>query len=174
MLTPPEPRGDRAASAVELAAPNPWWPQIFKQESVRLCRALHCQPDMLEHIGSTAVAGLVARPVVDIAIGTGPCAPLDTIAAIVDLGYASLGATADPARLLFRRRHSQSFDLEVIEFGGARWRDHLLLRDYLRGTPAACARYAADKRAAAADGATYDAAKAAALEALLTAARTAG
>jgi len=58
-----------ADSPVELAAPNPWWPQIFRQETARLCHALHGAPDVIEHIGSTAVPGLAARPIIDIVMG---------------------------------------------------------------------------------------------------------
>ncbi|MFI6154116.1 GrpB family protein [Kitasatospora sp. NPDC051170] len=106
-------------------------------------------PAEVEHIGSTAVPGLDAKPVLDVQIG---CAGVDT-AAVVEVvcrhGFEHLGESGVPGRQYLRRRSGVSANVHVVELGGALWTDNLLLRAYLRARPEAVARYARAKREAA-------------------------
>jgi GrpB-like predicted nucleotidyltransferase (UPF0157 family) len=54
---------------VELSLHNPAWPAIAHTECQRLSDNLAISLDHLEHIGSTAVPGLVAKPIVDLMLG---------------------------------------------------------------------------------------------------------
>ena len=126
----------------------------------------------IEHIGSTSVPGLAAKPIVDIQVGVAE--PLDEArfhALLAPLGYESMGEAGLPGRLYFRRRGPQSFNVHVIELGGVLWQDNLALRDYLRAAPDAAARYGQHKLAVVAAGAndltTYSRGKAAVVEELL-------
>ncbi|ARF79604.1 GrpB family protein [Kitasatospora aureofaciens] len=129
-----------------------------------------------EHIGSTSVPGLAAKPVLDVQIG---CAPGETDAVVGHvrgLGFEYLGEAGVPGRHYLRRRDDQPANVHVVELGGPLWADNLLFRDHLRAHPEEAARYARAKREAA--GATgrllaYSAHKAAAVAELLARAREA-
>ncbi|MFJ8628354.1 GrpB family protein [Kitasatospora sp. NPDC093550] len=131
----------------------------------------------VEHIGSTSVPGLSAKPVLDVQIG---CAAADTDAVagyVRALGFEDLGEAGVPGRRYLRRRRPEaSANVHVVELDGPLWTDNLLFRDHLRAHPAASARYARAKRDAA--GATgrllaYSAHKAATVAALMAEARSA-
>jgi GrpB-like predicted nucleotidyltransferase (UPF0157 family) len=151
--------------AVELVDSDPRWPARFAAERARLLGALAGRPAEVEHIGSTSVPGLPAKPVIDILVGRPPgseAAPY--VEALTAAGYEHRGEAGIPGREYFRRGTPRSHHLHLVELGGALWRDHLRFRDRLRADPAAAAAYAALKRRLAAehahDRAAYTAAKA--------------
>jgi ribonuclease III len=154
--------------AISLVPSDSAWPDLAAEESARL-RAALVDAD-IEHIGSTAVPGLDGKAIIDLLIGV---RELTTSLRIPD--YEAFGEAGVPGRLYFRKRGPVSFNAQVVERGGALWRDALLLRDYLRAHPEERGRYAAGKREAIASGATtllrYSDAKAALVEGLLERAR---
>lgn len=136
---------------INLAEHSEDWATVFAAERTRLERALTLP---LEHIGSTAVPGLVTKPVVDIQVGAPSFPPPAAVAqALERLGYDGLGDAGVPGRMYWRLRGERSFNVHVVRFDGEHWRNNLALRDYLRASPAARERYAAAKRAAVAAGA---------------------
>lgn len=148
------------------------WPARFAGEQQRLTAALSIAPAYLEHIGSTAVPGLEAKPTLDLMLGLPSYPPAAClIAGLEALGYESLGEAGVPERHYLRLRTTLSANLHLVLYNGSHWRNNLALRDYLRITPAACERYAQAKQAALASGATsllsYSAAKAAVVRDLL-------
>jgi GrpB-like predicted nucleotidyltransferase (UPF0157 family)/GNAT superfamily N-acetyltransferase len=156
---------------IHVAAYDPAWPRAFAEEAPALARVLP-PGARIEHIGSTSVPRLAAKPIVDIQVGV--MEPLDEArfhALLAPLGYESMGEAGVPGRLYFRRRGSQSFNVHVVELGGALWQDNLALRDYLRAAPDAAARYGQRKLAVVAAGAddlsTYSRGKATVVEALI-------
>lgn len=157
---------------ITLSAYQTDWPTRFASEQQRLAAALHLAPAAIEHIGSTAVPGLAAKPTLDLMLGL-PSYPPPTrlITALEALGYESLGEAGVPERHYLRLRTSLSANLHLVLHNGSHWRNNLALRDYLRANPAACERYAQVKAAALATGATsllsYSAAKAAVVGDLL-------
>jgi GrpB-like predicted nucleotidyltransferase (UPF0157 family) len=125
------------------------WPSIFVQEQLLLQRELgEWISGPIEHVGSTAIPGLVAKPVIDIMAGVGSLAASQgAIAAASRLGYAYFPYKSDlmhwfckpsPA---FRTHH-----LHLVPFNSAQWLDSLGFRDYLRGNPDVAAEYGALKR----------------------------
>lgn len=160
---------------VHVAEYDPAWPRAFAGEAPVLARVLPAGT-RIEHIGSTSVPGLAAKPIVDIQAGvTGPLDEARFAAVLEPLGYESLGEAGVPGRLYFRRRGTQSFNVHVVELGGAHWQNNLALRDYLRAVPAAAARYGQHKRAVVAAGAqelaAYSQGKASVVDELLAEAR---
>ena len=156
---------------IHVNAYDPAWPRAFAEEAPALARVMPAGA-RIEHIGSTSVPGLSAKPIVDILVGVEE--PLDEArfaAVLTPLGYESMGEAGVPGRLYFRRRGGQSFNVHVVEIEGAPWQYTRLLRDYLRAFPAAAARYGQRKRevvaAGAADLSTYSQGKAAVVEELL-------
>jgi GrpB-like predicted nucleotidyltransferase (UPF0157 family) len=151
---------------------NSIWPEFFAAEQARISSALAVPLQRLEHIGSTAVPELPAKPIVDVMLGSDKWPPAASIdEAITGLGYESLGEAGVPERLYFRLRGSNSINLHVVRFGGRHWTSNLALRAYLRNHESARIRYAQAKRAAISSGAAtllaYSAAKSATVASLL-------
>lgn len=61
---------------LELTAYDPLWLLLFEQEATQLRQLFLPQPVTVEHVGSTVVPGMAARPVIDILIGLAPLLPL--------------------------------------------------------------------------------------------------
>jgi GrpB-like predicted nucleotidyltransferase (UPF0157 family) len=131
---------------------DPEWPEQFEEEADALREALGPVVIEVEHIGSTAVPGLPAKPTVDIAVGVGALDDVDDekIAAMEELDYVFRGEAGVPGRRYFRKgeAYPRDFHVSIVEWGGTLWNDYLLLRDYLRSHPHEGAAYVDAKRAA--------------------------
>jgi GrpB-like predicted nucleotidyltransferase (UPF0157 family) len=109
----------------------------------------------LHHIGSTAVPGLAAKPIVDLLLEVTDLAALDQqTAALAALGYVNKGENGIAGRRYFYKNSAEqpqqrSHHLHAFVRGAPQIRQHLTLRDYLRGHPVAVAAYAALKLALA-------------------------
>ncbi|MEM1273581.1 MAG: GrpB family protein [Pseudomonadota bacterium] len=153
-----------------IVPPDPHWPAAFRGEAERIAAAV---PNLrLHHIGSTAVPGLAAKPIIDI-LGEAEDLASVSSARLAALDYASLGAYGVPGRRYFRRDTNgrRSHHLHVFETGSEAGMRHLALRDYLRANGRARAAYAAEKAraaAAATSGRAYQDEKAAFLDTLVT------
>ena len=132
----------------------------------------------VEHIGSTAVPGLAAKPVIDLMAGVREL-PLRRreISALARYGYEFRGEAGVPDRAFFRKFTSgvRTHHLHVTVFGSEFWREHLLFRDYLRTHPGEARRYETLKRELAkthlADRELYTAGKSGLILGLLARAR---
>jgi GrpB-like predicted nucleotidyltransferase (UPF0157 family) len=154
------------------------WPRLFEEEAPRVRRALGTAVVTIEHIGSTAVPGLAAKPIVDILVGLRALSLTDAqTAAMERAGYEFRGEAGVPGRLHFHRlsagRHL--FNVHIVEHGGAHWRNNLLFRNYLRNQSEEARQYVALKRREAAkhprDIWAYSEGKRAFIEALIKKAR---
>ena len=129
---------------------DPAWPQRYEEERRRIAAALGEMVeggvlDGLEHIGSTSVPGLRAKPCIDIMARVHPLPlPQDKVDALVALGYEYLGEHGFPGRHYFRRG-PHDVHLHVVGFESDYWARHRLFRDYLRAHPEAARRYQALK-----------------------------
>jgi NAD-dependent deacetylase len=142
------------AGPLELADYDPAWPRRFEEEAARIREALGDAVAAVEHVGSTAVPGLVAKPVIDVLVGLRrlqlAAAQLEAMAR---LGYEHLGEFGLPGRLYFRKDEGgrRSHHVHAVELGGDQWHRHLAFRDYLREHPAEVEAYAEEKRRVAAE-----------------------
>ena len=125
---------------------DPGWPAQFDQERARVVSALGIGEERVQHIGSTAVPGLGAKPVLDMMLGipsmdeaSKHVPPLEAI------GYEWRGETV-PGTLYIRKAEPRRFNLHMTAYGGAFWKQHLLFRDYLRAHRHASVEYEALKR----------------------------
>ena len=174
MNRPPIPDIDEP---VHLVAYDTTWPAAFAAENRRIVAALAIPAESLEHIGSTAVPGLAAKPIIDMMLGVATLTGAsELIRGLQGLGYQDLGEAGVPGRIYLRLRGIEpAFNLHVMERGGEHWVNNLALRSLLRSSPQACARCAADKARAMESGNTrllgYSAAKAPLLTELLAVAR---
>ena len=134
---------------VKLSPYDPHWPQEFAREAARLRAAL---PDValgIEHIGSTAVPGLPAKPIVDVMVGVTGSADHDTVARrLAPLGYEDCGGASGRRYLRKRACDAHHCNVQVMEFEGEPWKANLRFREHLRAHPQAARRYAEVKRRA--------------------------
>ena len=103
----------------------------------------------IEHVGSTAVPGLAAKPTIDVAVGVASLdLGSDAYRRMARLGY-DYGGTHDLPQHVFRRGVQVPWEIlvHVVEHDGRMWREFLRFRDHLR-THAADARRYGDVKAA--------------------------
>ncbi|TDD80479.1 GrpB family protein [Actinomadura rubrisoli] len=156
-----------AKGAVRVMDSQPGWSEVYEQLASALRPALGVLATAVEHVGSTSVPGLPAKPIVDIAVGLAANARLvDVVDAVTALGYEFRGDGGEEigwlfvleTRPLFRVAH-----VHAVRHGGPQWREYLKFRDRLRSDPAAHHAYAQLKRQLAAvyadDRQAYTAAK---------------
>lgn len=135
--------------AIEIADYDPRWPDLARQAIDELTTALAGTFVHFEHVGSTSVPGLAAKPVIDLMAGVSDVedARPTLEEALPPLGYTFFDAGM-PGRLLFVRATDgrRSHHLHVVPDATLATRNEILLRDYLRDHPRDVERYAALKR----------------------------
>ncbi len=126
------------------------WRDAFEAEHDRLRTALGPVASGVEHIGSTAVPGLAAKPILDIMVGVARDEQVEPAARrLADLGYRRWPAGDFPGRTFLRRidrRGRATHHLSLTVKGAGYWRDQLTFRDALRRDPSLVGRYADLKR----------------------------
>ena len=138
---------------VELSDHDPSWAEHFEAERLQLGPIFAGRAVAIEHIGSTSVPELCAKPIVDILVGLRqPALTEEEIEAMKGLGYQYLGEYGLPGRLFFRKGDPRTHNVHVVEHGGEHWERQLLFRDALRSDPEERRSYDAFKRRLAAEG----------------------
>ena len=113
------------------------WPNNFATERLAL-EAIFAEPRFqIEHVGSTAVVGLSAKPIIDIMIGASSLSEIDErIDSMTALGYEYMPhhERTIPLRRFFAKPiiRPRAFHLHAVTINGSFWNDHLLFRDALR------------------------------------------
>jgi len=133
--------------AIEVVEYDPTWPDRFEAIRTRIAPALGALAIAIEHVGSTSVPGLAAKPVIDIDVVVADASSIPpATAALEGLGYEHLGQLGVRDREAFRRPPgTERHNLYVCPAGGEGLRNHLALRDHLRSHPEAVDAYAALK-----------------------------
>jgi GrpB-like predicted nucleotidyltransferase (UPF0157 family) len=131
-----------------VAAYDPGWPELFRQLRDRVDAALAEVAHVTEHVGSTAVPGLDAKPVIDIDVVVPDAATVGaTILALAAAGWQHEGDLGVAGRESFLPPPDAPYHhLYVVVAGGQSHRDHIDLRDFLRAHPGQAARYGNLKR----------------------------
>jgi GrpB-like predicted nucleotidyltransferase (UPF0157 family) len=160
---------------------SPDWPAEFACYARRIHDALGSLPVAIEHVGSTAVAGLAAKPIIDIDVVLRHDADLaEAVRRLDRIGYRHEGDIGIPGRHAFAwPQGQQRHHVYIVTVGGDAHTRHLLFREYLCAHPDAAQEYAALKRrlssAHATDRAAYTEGKTEFIERILeTAAAVAG
>jgi GrpB-like predicted nucleotidyltransferase (UPF0157 family) len=150
------------------------WAELFEREGARIRDACGELLESIEHIGSTAVPGLPAKPVIDLLATVREMALLSTlhegshtrvdgrgippegnarhvalVEGLVALGYEYLGEHGIRRRLYFRKPPTgdePGYHVHVVRAGSKLHREHLLFRDYLRAHPDVAEQYGGHKR----------------------------
>ena len=140
---------------VQLADYDPMWPARFEDARRAIVDSCGCLV-ALEHVGSTAVPGLAAKPTLDLMpILARPEDGARIVPAMTGLGYEYRGAFGIPGRHFFTRwldgdPHVEKHNVHAYPVGHTEIARHLVFRDALRADAATRAAYAALKRALAA------------------------
>ena len=129
---------------------DPEWPRTFERLVDEL-RPLLANVDVrsFEHVGSTSVPGLAAKPIIDLDIVVTDDQVPAAIAALEAGGYEYLGEMGVAQRHAFRRPAPPKVNTYVVVEGSLSLRNHLALRDVLRRDDALRDRYSAVKKAVA-------------------------
>jgi len=118
------------------------WHQLFAEEEAQLRNAIGAQVVAIEHVGSTALCGLSAKPIIDIAVAVRQIADAEKcVTQLEDIGYKSRGELGIPGRQYFTKGDPRTHHLHMVELGSDLWRSHLLFRDYLRQHPEVAKEY---------------------------------
>ncbi|WP_072482358.1 GrpB family protein [Amycolatopsis australiensis] len=138
-------------STVTLADYDPEWPKLFEREAARIRKALGEQVLLLEHVGSTSVPGLCAKPIVDILLEVPDSGDEDAyVPALEAAGYRLVIREPDWEKHRCFKGPDTNINLHVHSPGNGQTERYLLLRDRMRAHPEERDLYAAKKRELAA------------------------
>ena len=130
---------------------DPDWPRRFDEERSVLAAVFAGSDAIIEHVGSTAVPGLGAKPVVDIMIGVPILLEVEHRIPVLEAeGYEYVHQYEEqlPERRYFRKPRvgPRAFHVHCVITGGDFWTRHLAFRDHLRAQPESAAAYNQLKR----------------------------
>jgi GrpB-like predicted nucleotidyltransferase (UPF0157 family) len=118
---------------VRLESYSPQWPKLYAREDKLLRRKLRPLFEDVQHIGSTAIPGLPAKPIIDIAIRVPHLAKLgQIIRALAELDYDYLGEYGLPGRHFFTKGSPVTHHAHVVAHHSLHWSRWLAFRDHLR------------------------------------------
>ena len=137
---------------ITVAEYDPVWPERFqalRDEYAQAMAAVGVPVTAIEHVGSTSVPGLAAKPVIDLDIVVSEADVPAASGVLVSLGFNPLGELGIPQRWAFKEpARLAGTNTYVIVDGCLSLRNHLAVRDLLRADAALRAEYAAVKREA--------------------------
>lgn len=131
---------------------DPRWSKLFAEEAATVSQLLGNTIVKIEHIGSTAVPALAAKPIIDLMVGVSSLDHAhDAVPLLETLSYVYWRDDPRPGRMFFVKGMppygvQRTHHLHIVEADGEFWEQHLLFRDYLRHHPAEAQHYAALKR----------------------------
>ena len=119
---------------------DPQWSLLYEQERNRILSVISHRIAAIDHVGSTAVPGLGAKPIIDIIVAvhrlteSAECVP-----PLQSIGYEYVPAFEAfiPERRYFRKGpwYARTHHLHMVELANEFWERHLLFRDHLRAHP---------------------------------------
>ncbi len=143
---------------VEIVDYNPEWPLIFSELSSIIANKLGNLALTIEHVGSTSVPGLAAKPIIDLDVVLASNQQLPKVVCLLkELGYEHEGDKGIPGREAFARSATDvprngtgkiwlKHHLYVCPQDSTALKRHLAFRDYLRNNPSQASIYAKLKR----------------------------
>ncbi len=116
---------------------NPCWLTLFAQEKAKIHNSIGKDGVWIEHISSTSVEGLSAKPVIDILIGLENFSVADQFVSPIEaLDYYYVADYEDQmplSKFFFKEEnHKRTHHLHLVEMNSPFWKRHMAFRDYLR------------------------------------------
>ncbi|HEY0429570.1 MAG TPA: GrpB family protein [Pyrinomonadaceae bacterium] len=130
--------------SVKLVSHKKEWKTLFEREEKLLRDALGRLALAVEHIGSTAIPEIKAKPIIDIMVGVRDLPDVEKcLSPLEKIGYEYLGEMGVAGRHYFRKGTStiSTHHLNIVELGGDFWKNHIFFRDYLRENAEAARQY---------------------------------
>lgn len=130
----------------KLSEYNPTWPEKFQKEKDMLLKLIGSHVQSIEHIGSTSVPDMVAKPEVDILVGLASLSDAESLIAILnDAGYAYYRRFEEfvPERRYFRKSEGITplVHIHAVETASDFYKEHIVFRDALRSDPGLRGKY---------------------------------
>ena len=124
------------AECIELQPHDPSWTVYFKKEESLLRRLLGNSVDCVNHVGSTAIPTIRAKPVIDIAVEAKPYPPDNSIIqTLQSLGYKLHGESGVTGRIWFTKGIPRKFNLHWCPINGNVAQAQIQFRDALIANP---------------------------------------
>lgn len=126
--------------------------KFFTMEKNRLRKVLD-HSAKIEHIGSTAIAGLGGKGIIDIVIGVSKSKITESKTYLEEAGYEFRKKASYPERLFFRRDYQykngkRRIHIHLVKFDGTDWKEMVSFRNYLLKHPKVIDRYVEIKKVA--------------------------
>lgn len=131
--------------SIRLMHYDPRWPQEFEQTKSSILHS--CLGDVVEvqHIGSTAISGLIAQPIVDVVAAVAEDATIESVAALIEGLYFRVVPSppwAAQSLWLVKPRHGETTHRVMLtRLGSPLWRRVLAVRDFFRQNPERAIRF---------------------------------
>lgn len=117
---------------VELKKHDPNWKFVFALEAGMLRESLGDHINKIEHVGSTAINGIHAKPIIDIAVGVSDFSGIPNIVTIMErLGYTYRGENGIPMRHYFIKGEPRKFHLHLSLEASEIFQNNIIFRDTL-------------------------------------------
>jgi len=128
---------------IELVPYDDEWPHWFEREAALLRSVMGEAAVRVEHVGSTSIVGMAAKPKLDMVAAVESLEDARRfIAPLLEHGYHYRDDPDVPSRLYFSKSpSSEPVHLSLTEIGSNCWRDQVYFRDYLRVHPEAADEY---------------------------------
>ncbi|WP_173087901.1 GrpB family protein [Devosia sp. 1635] len=121
---------------VRLAVYNQGWRAAFEEEASDLRQSLASRVCGLEHVGSTSISGLMAKPILDLLLGLSNLDDGPGLASeLAKLDYEFRPDAGLPAEHVYAKGTPRTHVLHVVEIEGEAWQQKLAFRDALRDQP---------------------------------------
>jgi len=129
---------------VRLSPYNPQWKKLYEQERERVVSVIGEYILDIQHVGSTSIPGVKAKPIIDIAIGVKDLRTgRNCIKPLEGLGYEYKHDAGIKGRHFFAKgsEKNRTHYAHVEKLNGQLWKNHILFRDYLRTHEEAVKKY---------------------------------
>jgi GrpB-like predicted nucleotidyltransferase (UPF0157 family)/RimJ/RimL family protein N-acetyltransferase len=146
-------KGHAVGDSIQLVSYNPLWPDMARKEISKLVASFPAGIIVdLQHVGSTAVPKLLAKPIIDIQVAVSSLAAIKLLAivSLQKLDYVYIEDPRDDTRLFFVKGmppygSHRTHHVHIVEQTSSHWHEELLFRDYLIMHPKVADEYAALK-----------------------------
>ena len=120
--------------AVYLEKYNPIWKEMFEEEKRNLEKIFNDKYISIEHVGSTSIIGLSAKPIIDIQVSIRNFSDFEHVRNYFEKMPYSIKMDSDSDEILVRKgdENNRTHFIHIVEDGSLRCINTLLFRDYLR------------------------------------------
>jgi GrpB-like predicted nucleotidyltransferase (UPF0157 family) len=128
---------------------DPQWPIIFEEEKAKILGVIGHKVVAIEHIGSTSVPGLGAKPIIDMIAGVRDLAEAKECVSLLQQHLGYIDITPEPGHSEWfycignkmKPEETNTIHLHLVKHNSNHWKKHLLFRDFLRANPDAAQQY---------------------------------